>query len=122
MSASPKPPMLDQRHATHNHTGMMMGSHIKNAGAPVTNQHLAQQQARQQMPLHLQTKITSTPTPSHVGSMPFLPTNTHIAAQPFPQTQGQANTLSHMGTGWNRSRGSLQGFGMHSNMVMKRKY
>ncbi|CAB3230802.1 unnamed protein product [Arctia plantaginis] len=121
MSASPKPPMLDQRHATLNHTGLILGTHIQNTGAPVTNHHVAQQQARQQMPLHLQTKITSTPTPSHVGSMPFLPTNTHLAAQPFAQTQGQTNTLSHMSSGWNRSRGSLQGFGMHPNMAVQQE-
>ncbi|XP_075992498.1 linear Ubiquitin E3 ligase isoform X2 [Anticarsia gemmatalis] len=121
MSASPRPPgidqrptNIDQRRATLNHVSMMMGPNSQNTVPSPVNHHANPQHVSQQMPLHLQTKITSTPTPSHLGSMPYLPTNMHFASSPVAPPQGQANTLSHMG--WNRQRGSLQGFGMHPNM------
>lgn len=119
MSASPKPAALDQRRATLTHNmSMLMTPHSQSPAALPTNHHVAPQHVHPQVPLHLQTKMTTTPTPNHLGSMPFLPTNMHLAA-PVAQPQGQANTLSHVGTGWNRPRGSLQGFGLHPNMVMQ---
>ncbi|XP_050553788.1 E3 ubiquitin-protein ligase lubel isoform X1 [Spodoptera frugiperda] len=119
MSASPKPPtVLDQRRATlssPHHAAMMMGAH--SPGSPVPPAHLIQApQHHQQMPLHLQTKMTTTPTPNHLGSMPFLPTNMHMATGHHAAVPGQSNTLSHMNTAWNRPRGSLQGFSGHPNM------
>ncbi|KAH9638677.1 hypothetical protein HF086_013949 [Spodoptera exigua] len=111
MSASPKPPpVLDQRRATlssPHHAAMMMGAH--SPGSPVPPANLIQApHHHQQMPQHLQTKMTTTPTPNHLGSMPFLPTNMHIATGHHAAVPGQSNTLSHMNTAWNRPRGSLQ--------------
>lgn len=122
MSASPKPPVMDQRRATLNsphHAAMMMGTHgppTLPAGNHIPPQH-AQHGMHQQMPLHLQTKMTTTPTLNHVGSMPFLPTNMHGVSHQHAPAPGQSNTLSHMNAAWNRPRGSLQGFGVHPNMV-----
>ncbi|KAJ8729298.1 hypothetical protein PYW08_000879 [Mythimna loreyi] len=124
MSASPKPPVMDQRRATLNsphHISMMMGTHSQAPTLPPSS-HIAPQQAQhgmhQQMPLHLQTKMTTTPTPQHIGSMPFLPTNMHVTPAQHAPPQGQSNTLSHMNAAWNRPRGSLQGFGVHPNMAV----
>ncbi|XP_026727020.1 uncharacterized protein LOC113493300 isoform X2 [Trichoplusia ni] len=121
MSASPKPPMMvDQRRATlssPHHMPVMMGAHTGQiAAAPSGNHFALQQQHAPQIPLHLQTKLSTTPTPNHLGSMPFLHANAHHAAATAPPVQGQSNTLSHMNAAWSRPRGSLQGFGMHPNM------
>lgn len=123
MSASPKPPMMvDQRRATlssPHHMPVMMGAHTGQiAAAPSGNHFALQQQHAPQIPLHLQTKLSTTPTPNHLGSMPFLHANAHHAAATAPPVQGQSNTLSHMNAAWSRPRGSLQGFGMHPNMVI----
>ncbi|KAJ8726487.1 hypothetical protein PYW07_001185 [Mythimna separata] len=128
MSASPKPPIMDQhqRRATLNsphHISMMMGTHNQAPTLPPAN-HVPPQQGQhamhQQMPLHLQTKMTTTPTPQHLGSMPYLPTNMHVtpAQHALGHAQGQSNTLSHMNAAWNRPRGSLQGFEVHPNMTV----
>ncbi|XP_021191302.3 E3 ubiquitin-protein ligase lubel isoform X4 [Helicoverpa armigera] len=123
MSASPKPPVLDQRRATLSsprHVSMMMGAHSQ--GPPLSpGNHISPQHAQQQIPLHLQAKLTTTPTPHHLGSMPFLPTNMHMNGAPHAPGQGQqSNTLSHthINAAWNRPRGSLQGFGVQPNMAM----
>lgn len=118
MSASPKPPVMDQRRATlssPHHMSMMLGAHNQTPSLASGN-HIPPQHVHQQH-LHLQTKLTSTPTPNHLGSMPYLPTNMHLAAGTGSPAQGQSNTLSHMNTAWNQPRGSLQGFGLHQNMV-----
>ncbi|XP_047041740.1 E3 ubiquitin-protein ligase lubel-like isoform X1 [Helicoverpa zea] len=123
MSASPKPPVLDQRRATLSsprHVSMMMGAHSQ--GPPLSpGNHIPPQHAHQQIPLHLQAKLTTTPTPHHLGSMPFLPTNMHMNGAPHAPGQGQqSNTLSHthINAAWNRPLGSLQGFGVQPNMAM----
>lgn len=121
MSASPKPPVMEQRRATISspqHVAMMMGTHRQSPAVPPGN-HIPPQHAQhgmhQQIPLHLQTKMTTTPTANRLGSMPFLPTNMHVTPAQHVPAQGQSNTLSHMNANWNR--GSLQGFGIHPNMV-----
>ncbi|XP_037297749.1 E3 ubiquitin-protein ligase lubel isoform X2 [Manduca sexta] len=108
VSASPKPSELDQRRATLDHiTIHQRGQEHAMAMNNTLNQHV-----RQQMPLHLQTKMTTTPVPSHIGSMPFLPTTMPHAPATIVSPQGH-HTLGHLNPNWSRPRGSLQGFNLH---------
>lgn len=71
------------------------------------------------MPLHLQTKISHTPTLKNLGSMPFLPTPIPHLPVVNPQLpHGHHSTLEQPNAAWNRQRGSLQAFNMHPNMVI----
>ncbi|CAH0726116.1 unnamed protein product, partial [Brenthis ino] len=110
LSASPRPPGLDQRRATlsmpvglHNQMGQM---------ATITNvNHITTQRAQMQ---HPQGVVPS--MPPHMGSMPYLPNPVnHVNA---PTAQDQSNTLGHFSS-WNRQRGSMSGFNMHPNMVQQ---
>ncbi|KAM3964680.1 LOW QUALITY PROTEIN: uncharacterized protein ACR2FA_001070 [Aphomia sociella] len=110
MSASPKPPMVDQRRATLGHLSI---NHNQTSTLPLNtnNQH------SQQIPPHLQSKL-SQPSSSHLGSMPYLGGTQTIHAQ-APVNQTQSNTVDHISTAWGRPRGSLPGFHMPSNMPLQ---
>ncbi|KOB69823.1 E3 ubiquitin-protein ligase RNF31 [Operophtera brumata] len=104
LSNSPMPPttpLLDQRRATLGHAHAAMPG-MRSSASP-TIQHSPIHQ-----PLHVQTKMVN--NPSQMGSMPFLPTTMpHQHQQPMHMQQN-ASTLGHLNVGWNRPRGSLQGF------------
>ncbi|XP_052758610.1 E3 ubiquitin-protein ligase lubel isoform X2 [Galleria mellonella] len=109
MSASPRPPAMDQRRATLGHLSMNSN---QTATLPLNNNVLHSQQ----IPPHLQAKL-SQPNTSHLGSMPYLasPTMQHAQA---PVNQMQSSPVDHHSTAWGRPRGSLPGFNMPSNMAM----
>ncbi|XP_028026296.1 uncharacterized protein LOC114240044 isoform X2 [Bombyx mandarina] len=117
LSASPKP-MMDQRRATLGHlsAGIAQVSRGSTGTTPINN-HVAPH-PHSQMPLHVQAKMTTIPTSSHIGSMPYLPTSMPHSNMPqltSMQPQGH-HTLGHLNPAWARQRGSLQGFNMHQNV------
>ncbi|XP_059060385.1 E3 ubiquitin-protein ligase lubel [Achroia grisella] len=110
MSASPRPPAVDQRRATLGHLSM---SPNQTATLPLnSNIHHSQQ-----IPAHLQGKL-SQPSPSHLGSMPYLAATPTIQHIPAVVNQIQSSTMDHHSSAWGRPRGSLPGVNMAPNMTM----
>lgn len=105
MSASPRPSSADP-HRTFDHIPPM--SHTQ---PPLSQMSNHAQHTRHQIPLNLQTKLSTVPTLNHIGSMPYIPTTMHHAPTAVPpHNQGHHHTLGHMNPAWSRPRGSLQAF------------
>ncbi|CAH2104287.1 unnamed protein product [Euphydryas editha] len=101
-SASPRPPVLDQRRATLN---IAQGAH----NPTITNtNHFATQRAHVQQPQAAITNMTP-----HMGSMPYLPNAVHHPNAPVTSQEHSVGQFSS----WGRPRVSLPGYNIAPNMV-----
>ncbi|KAL4712904.1 hypothetical protein ACJJTC_011974, partial [Scirpophaga incertulas] len=105
-SASPRPPSAEQRSPGLGQTLVQQNPTFS------PNNHMTTPNQLPAIPPHLQGKIGPV-QPTHLGSMPYLPSNVHAA-----NAQLQTNTLGHIPPGWGRPRASLPGFNVPPNMQM----